>query len=201
LTARSSPEFAGGETEVKTACFAAALALLAVALAPVQQASARKTVLKREDPAATGVHLARLLGEIAQHRDETWRWQKVMQRPRTVYAASAEAVRSIPYRQWVVDLWRDRAAHARVQALNPPHKTQWLCIHHHEGAWKDPSAPYYGGLQMDIEFQQTYGRTLLQAKGTADHWSPLEQMWVAERAYKTRGFWPWPNTARYCGLL
>ena len=26
-------------------------------------------------------------------------------------------------------------------------------------------------------------------------------MWVAERAYRTRGFWPWPNTARFCGLL
>jgi hypothetical protein len=26
-------------------------------------------------------------------------------------------------------------------------------------------------------------------------------MWVAERAYKTRGFWPWPNTARVCSLL
>jgi len=32
--------------------------------------------------------------------------------------------------------------------------------------------------------------------------SPLEQMWVAERAYRNgRGFYPWPNTARYCGLI
>jgi hypothetical protein len=54
---------------------------------------------------------------------------------------------------------------------------------------------------MDVEFQRTYGRELYRAKGTADHWSPLEQMWVAERAYRTRGFWPWPNTARFCGLL
>jgi hypothetical protein len=54
---------------------------------------------------------------------------------------------------------------------------------------------------MDVAFQQTYGRDLFRAKGTADHWSPLEQMWVAERAYATRGFWPWPNTARYCDLL
>jgi hypothetical protein len=54
---------------------------------------------------------------------------------------------------------------------------------------------------MDVEFQRTYGTQLFRAKGTADHWTPLEQMWVAERAYQTRGFWPWPNTARYCGLL
>jgi len=189
---------------VKTACLAAALALLAVALVP--QASARKETArrvaasKREDP-ATGVRLARLLGEIQGHRDETWRWEQVMQRRRTVYAASAEAVRSVAYRQWVVNLWRQRAAQAKVKALNPPHKPQWLCIHHYEGSWTDPHAPYYGGLQMDLEFQQTYGAALLRAKGTAEHWSPLEQMWVAERAYRTRGFWPWPNTARYCGLL
>ena len=90
---------------MKTACFAAALALLAVALVP--QASARKesvrrvAVAKHDDP-ATGVRLARLLGEIRGHRDETWRWEQVMQRPRTVYAASAETVRSVAYRQWVV---------------------------------------------------------------------------------------------------
>ena len=39
-----------------------------------------------------------------------------------------------------------------------------------------------------LEFQATYGGDLLRAKGTADHWTPLEQMWVAERAYRTRGF-------------
>ena len=189
---------------MKTACLAAALALLSIALVP--QASARKETVrrveasKREDP-ATGVRLARLLGEIKGHRDETWRWEQVMQRPRTMYAASAETVRSVAYRQWVVKLWRGRAAHAKLTALNPPHKAEWLCIHQYEGSWADPSAPYFGGLQMDLEFQQTYGRVLLRAKGTADHWSPLEQMWVAERAYKTRGFWPWPNTARSCGLL
>ena len=35
---------------------------------------------------------------------------------------------------------------------------------------------------MDREFQATYGPELLRRKGTADHWTPLEQMWVAERA-------------------
>jgi hypothetical protein len=57
-------------------------------------------------------------------------------------------------------------------------------------------------LQMDMGFQQAYGAALLRRKGTADHWSPLEQIWVAERAYRSgRGFYPWPNTARWCGLL
>ena len=40
-----------------------------------------------------------------------------------------------------------------------------------------------------------------RTKGTADHWSPLEQIWTAERAVHTSGFWPWPNTARICGLI
>ena len=55
---------------------------------------------------------------------------------------------------------------------------------------------------MDLEFQQTYGARLLRRKGTADHWTPLEQIWTAERAHQSgRGFYPWPNTARYCGLI
>jgi hypothetical protein len=65
----------------------------------------------------------------------------------------------------------------------------------------DTGAPYYGGLQMDVGFQQHYGAWLYARKGTANHWSPLEQIWTAEKALKTRGFWPWPNTARYCGLI
>lgn len=82
-----------------------------------------------------------------------------------------------------------------------PHRKQWKCIHGFEGAWNDPNSPYYGGLQMDLGFQDTYGRYFLRLKGTADHWTPLEQMLVAEIAFKTRGFYPWPNTARYCHLI
>jgi hypothetical protein len=54
---------------------------------------------------------------------------------------------------------------------------------------------------MNLGFQGTYGRWLLRTKGTADHWTPLEQIWVAEKAQRSRGFWPWPNTARSCGLI
>ena len=183
---------------MKISSLLVALATLAIMLVP--EAGARKEAVKREDP-ATGVRLARLLDRINQHRDETWRWQKLMQKPRTRYAGSAATVRSLAYREWVVKLWFQRSMRARRQALNPPHKRQWVCIHHYEGSWTDPGEPYYGGLQMDRQFQATYGAGLLRAKGTADHWTPLEQMWVAEKAYKTRGFWPWPNTARYCGLI
>jgi hypothetical protein len=134
---------------------------------------------------------------IDTYRHETWRWQRVMGRrlTRELGTPPAEPTEKI-------SAWKRVAAQTRRQAQNPPHKRQWLCIHRYEGAWSDPHAPYYGGLQMDLTFQRTYGPHLLRRKGTADRWTPLEQMWVAERAYRSgRGFYPWPNTARYCGLI
>jgi hypothetical protein len=100
-------------------------------------------------------------------------------------------------------VWRRRAVVVRRHfRAGPRHRRAWLCIHRYEGAWRDDGGPYYGGLQMDISFQQHYGPMLLRRKGTADRWTPLEQMWIAERAYRAgRGFYPWPNTARSCGLI
>jgi hypothetical protein len=108
-----------------------------------------------------------------------------------------------PSTRHVLALWRNRAATLKRRYLaGPAHSSAWLCIHGYEGSWTDSGGPYYGGLQMDISFQQSYGWHLLRRKGTADHWTPLEQMWVAERAYRSgRGFYPWPNTARACGLI
>ena len=101
-----------------------------------------------------------------------------------------------------IRVWKQIAARTRAVAQHPPHARAWACIHRFEGSWTDPNAPYYGGLQMDLGFQRTYGRYLLVRKGTANNWTPLEQMWVAEHAFRAgRGFYPWPNTARYCGLL
>jgi hypothetical protein len=78
----------------------------------------------------------------------------------------------------------------------------FLCIHSHEASWDDPGSPYYGGLQMDTTFMRTYAPEYLRAFGTADHWPPALQIAVAIRAYLSgRGFYPWPNTARACGLL
>jgi hypothetical protein len=62
---------------------------------------------------------------------------------------------------------------------------------------------YWGGLQMDIGFQHTYGEDMIRRHhgGLADTWTPIEQITVANRAYRTRGYYPWPNTARSCGLI
>jgi transglycosylase-like protein len=77
------------------------------------------------------------------------------------------------------------------------------CIHSHEGAWNaNTGNGYYGGLQMDSGFMSTYGPEFLRAYGTADKWPISAQLEAAARAYNSgRGFGPWPNTARMCGLL
>ena len=97
-----------------------------------------------------------------------------------------------------------RAAFRRRVDLNGANGLEraFQCIHSHEGSWRDPNKPHWGGLQMDLDFQRTYGREFLNAWGTADNWPPYVQMTVAMRAYLSgRGFHPWPNTARKCGLL
>jgi hypothetical protein len=100
--------------------------------------------------------------------------------------------------------WKQRLhtmRHVRPIWRRTPRWDDWMCIHGKEAAWNDPNAPYWGGLQMDLGFQRTYGRVLLRRYGTADHWPMAAQVAVAERAYKKRRFTPWPNTARACGVL
>jgi hypothetical protein len=98
--------------------------------------------------------------------------------------------------------WRRIARSAYLAYMHPPHKGAWLCIHRFEGSWSDSGDPYWGGLQMDRGFMQGYAPHRLLRRGWANRWSPLEQMWVAERAYRAgRGFYAWPNTARVCGLI
>ena len=143
--------------------------------------------------------IADLIGE---YRQQTWHWQQVMGKEPTPTAYGERRIANRRYHVWMLRLWKTRATAVRRQAARPPHLAAWRCIQRHEGPWNDPNAPYYGGLQMDLGFQRRYGAYLLRTKGTADRWTPLEQMWVAERAYRSgRGFSPWPNTARACGLL
>ena len=139
--------------------------------------------------------------EISRFQRETWHWQRLTGARLTPPARRRLAELSPTSIQRTAEQWRKRSAQAYRTAQHPPHLREFLCIHRYEGSWTDTNAPYYGGLQMDVSFQHSYGGWLYTRKGTADHWSPLEQIWVAEKALKSRGFWPWPNTARYCGLL
>ena len=148
-----------------------------------------------------------VLDQVDDLRSATWRLQRLMGKPRTPTSYSERTTESDAYLVWVRDLWQKRLAVARERAANPPHRNGWLCIHRHERhpaqGWRTHTGNgYYGGLQMDITFQRAYGHELLRSKGTADRWTAVEQMWVAERAYRSgRGFYPWPNTARACGLI
>lgn len=150
---------------------------------------------------------AEVISQVDQFRRQTWRLQALMGKKRTPTLFQERRTPDPSYRIWVRNLWKKRAAAALRQAQNPPRRAAWMCIHRYE---RDPSQGwatrtgngYYGGLQMDISFQRAYGPELLRRKGTANNWTAYEQMWVAERAYRSgRGFYPWPNTARYCGLI
>jgi hypothetical protein len=137
---------------------------------------------------------------IRRFRADTRYWLTVMRgRPPAGVSRSPQS-RSLARLRLLNRRWQHRAHAAWLRATHPPNLRGWLCIHRYEGSWADPGSPYWGGLQMDLSFQQTYGGWLLRHKGTADHWSPLEQIWAAQRAARVRGFSPWPNTARDCGL-
>lgn len=123
------------------------------------------------------------------------RWQSVMGVRRSFLAAPLHTPRALRY-------WRRQVRIVSRQAANPPHKRGWQCIHRFEGSWSDSNDPYWGGLQMDRSFMRSYAPAFLLRRGWANRWTPLEQMWVAERAHRSgRGYYPWPNTARYCGLI
>jgi hypothetical protein len=99
-----------------------------------------------------------------------------------------------------------------VNAAEATRTPRWLtqafmCIQRHEtgaawtGGWRaNTGNGYYGGLQMDWNFMSAYGPVYLRRYGPAHNWSPSMQIEVAARAWRTRGFNPWPNTRRMCGL-
>ena len=95
-----------------------------------------------------------------------------------------------------------RATRAIIKSGRYGHwlESAFLCIHSHEGSWSDPNSPYWGGLQMDRDFMAAYGGPYYRYFGTADRWPASVQIAVAIHAYMSRGFGPWPNTRRMCGL-
>jgi hypothetical protein len=181
-----------------------ALAVAAVA------ASAAALTLPGFSRAASGRLLAsgstELLVKIDHWRQRTWYWQRVMGKPRWPTAYLERKSSSLEYRQWALELWRGRALHAKRRALRPPNRQGWLCIFRYERnpaqGWRTHTGNgFYGGLQMNLGFQRRYGRWLLVRKGLAHRWTPIEQIWVAERGRRVQGWYAWPHTARACGLI
>jgi hypothetical protein len=137
---------------------------------------------------------------IRSSRSGTRRWLTVIHGRPAGTGSRSLATHSVARLRQLARKWRHREHAAWWRANHPPDFQAWLCIHRYEGNWSDGAGPYWGGLQMDLSFQSTYGGWLLRHKGTADHWSPLEQIWVAVRASHSRGFSPWPSTARSCSV-
>jgi len=179
----------------------ASVALLALALVAGTALGAERAQQQKAAHTSGRAALAYYGGEISRFQKETWHWQRLMGAPLTPPTGRQFAGFTPSAIQRAAEQWRQRSAVAHTSAEHPPHLRQFLCIHRYEAGWTDTGAPYYGGLQMDLGFQQSYGGWLYTRKGTADHWSPLEQIWTAEKALRSRGFWPWPNTARFCGLI
>jgi hypothetical protein len=163
---------------------------------------------------------ASIVKRIAYHRAVTWRLQTLYPGRRTLGSDAFRKTRSDAYRRWALHVWQRRAANAafgvathvdaerarslptRVLSSNPL-ASSFMCIHRYEGAWDSNTGNgYYGGLQMDWSFMRSYGGDFVTRWGTADNWPVWAQIEAAARAHRSgRGFTPWPNTARYCGLL
>jgi hypothetical protein len=163
------------------------------------QRTERTSLVAHRSGRPTALHY--LEGELQRYEMLTWRWEDLTGTPRTQTAGRTLAGMAVSDLARTVAIWQMRARQAHRVAQHPPHLEDWMCIHHYEGAWNDVGGPYWGGLQMSLSFQETYGARLFKTKGTADHWTPLEQMWTAEKALKSRGFWAWPKTAKLCGLI
>jgi hypothetical protein len=151
---------------------------------------------------------ARLSQRISYNRGVALRLRRIY--PGTVSASFARATGRSGRETF--RLWQKRSALAAfdvtAHVLSAPAVPAWLsnafqCIHHYEGAWTSNTGNgYYGGLQMDIPFQSRYGGDFLDRWGTADNWPVWAQIQAAATAYQSgRGFYPWPNTARACGLI
>jgi hypothetical protein len=107
----------------------------------------------------------------------------------------------------ILDKWNRRLDHYRAAyARRLPVLQNLLCIHTYEGSWGAVSATvptYYGGLQMDATFEAAYGADVLASSGGAhaNLWPRHDQLMVAYRGYKVRGYTPWPAAAAACGLI
>jgi hypothetical protein len=106
----------------------------------------------------------------------------------------------------ILDRWDRRLNHyRRAYARREPVLENLLCIHSYEGSWDAVSATvptYYGGMQMDATFEAAYGADVLAYRGGAhaNLWPKHDQLMVAYRGYKVRGYTPWPTAAAACGL-
>jgi hypothetical protein len=83
------------------------------------------------------------------------------------------------------------------------------CIARHEGGWESNTGNgYYGRFQANSDFAWAYGRHYAKRVSYVRFWDGMPHLWpkwaqihMARHGYQARGWSPWPNTARACGLL
>ena len=135
-------------------------------------------------------------------RDETshYRWPDFRRIPRARVGA-------------VLATWEARIR--RVRSSGPPRPQCWRshvwaegwkgrCVSSKEGSLRSvsrPSGTYHGKWQMNSGFELAYGPGFVRRWGRASGWPEYAQDLAAWRGYRARGWSPWPNTARACGLL
>jgi Transglycosylase-like domain len=75
-----------------------------------------------------------------------------------------------------------------------------LCVHSYEGGWQaNTGNGFYGGMQfLHSTWVSNGGRRYAEFPHQA---TPHQQLRVAFRLWQRAGWYPWPNTARMCGLL
>src|SRR5215213_842210 len=155
---------------------------------------------------------AAIVQRIAYQQAVTWRLEAVYPGTKTRASDSFRTTRSAGYRRWALHLWQQRSASAALAvAKHSPARrlasagltSAFMCIHRYEGVWTaNTGNGFYGGLQMDWSFMRAHGADFLARWGTADRWPAWAQIEAAARAHRSgRGFYPWPNTARACGLI
>jgi hypothetical protein len=150
---------------------------------------------------ASRVERHRLNRRVGKLQRKVWHQQRVMgvRLSRGFRAPSRDPLVGAHFK---LAVWSKRAATTNRTYARPPHKRAFLCMHRGEGSWRAATGNgYYGGLQMDRAFMRHYGAYLLRVKGTANRWSPLEQIWIGEHGRRAQGWGAWPRSSRACGLI
>lgn len=106
--------------------------------------------------------------------------------------------------------WNSRIVWARTLSPHPlfARAQAWAagsgpsCVTSKEGGTTTNTGNgYYGRWQADLGFQSSYGPEFVRRWGVASNWPAWAQNIMAFRGWLARGWYPWPNTARECGLL
>lgn len=151
--------------------------------------------------------------QIQQARERVWKCQESLGLPRSPVSKSKPV--GPLYRLWVLNKWvglGDGVCHAvrQLQSVNYTEIREaraWArspgpaCVSSKEGGvTSNTGNGYYGKWQADPSFQRAYGPEYVARWGYAHNWPAYAQDVMAYRGWKSRGWGPWPNTSRMCGL-